>query len=252
MTQLPQTPQPSTSPLDENASAPLTLTVHSLPDATAGARASGEAAGTDPAATRRGRIAMLLVTLVCAAPVIASYFAFYFVRPDTRRNYGELVAQSAIPPSLMVRTQSGTQQAFSSLKDQWLLVSVADAACDAACEKHLYLQRQLRESLGREKARIDWVWLVTDDAPIAAKLLPALQDARVLRVDPGALARWLKPADGNPLAAHLYVVDPMGNWMLRFPADLDPGKAKKDLERLLRASVHWDKAGRSDVKAAMP
>ena len=56
-------------------------------------------------------------------------------------------------------------------------MSVASGACDAACEKTLYLQRQLRESLGRDKDRIDRVWLVSDDAPVREALLPALQQA---------------------------------------------------------------------------
>jgi hypothetical protein len=39
----------------------------------------------------------------------------------------------------------------------------------------------------------------------------------------------------------------MGHWMMRFPARMDAAgaaKAKKDLERLLRASASWDEAGR--------
>ena len=51
---------------------------------------------------------------------------------------------------------------------------------------------------------------------------------------------WL----GQQIEDHLYVVDPLGNWMMRFPADLDPKQAKRDLDRLLRASAFWDKAGR--------
>jgi hypothetical protein len=49
------------------------------------------------------------------------------------------------------------------------------------------------------------------------------------------------------LAEHFFVVDPMGNWMMRFPARMDTagaGRAKRDLERLLRASASWDEPGR--------
>jgi 20S proteasome alpha/beta subunit len=69
----------------------------------------------------------------------------------------------------------------------------------------------------------------------------------VLRLDAAALDAWLAPAEGHQLAEHLYVVDPMGNWMMRFPAAMDSNgaaKAKRDLERLLRASASWDEAGR--------
>jgi hypothetical protein len=111
----------------------------------------------------------------------------------------------------------------------------------------LYLQRQLREALGKDKDRVDWVWLVPDDAPVPAGLLPALKEATVLRVPPAGLSAWLTPVAGHQLAEHLYLVDPMGNWMLRFPADLDissAAKARRDLDRLLRASASWDQPGR--------
>jgi hypothetical protein len=134
-----------------------------------------------------------------------------------------------------------------SLKGQWLLISVAGGACNSACEQHLYLQRQLRESVGREKDRVDWVWLVTDDAIVPNALRPALSGATVLAVSQAALSRWLSADAGHQIDEHLYLVDPLGNWMMRFPAGLDlqsAAKAKRDLDRLLRASVSWDKAGR--------
>lgn len=208
---------------------PLGLTVHSLP-------LPQEAALADEQRTARGRLKMLLVLLVCAAPVIASYFTYYVVRPEGRRNYGELIdPQRPLPPAL------------AHLKGQWLLVSVAGGACDAACEKHLYLQRQLREGLGKDKDRLDWVWLVSDAHPVRAELQPALKTATVVQVDAAVLQRWLAPAAGQRLQDHLYVVDPMGHWMMRFPAGQDVGTAarvKRDLERLMRASASWDLPGR--------
>ena len=218
---------------------PLGLTVHNLPEP--------ERAVVHAQSTRHGRLKMLAVLLVCAAPVIASYFTYYVVRPEGRRNYGELIQPQRPLPDLAATTPEGTQVRLAALKGQWLLVSVAGGACDATCQKHLYLQRQLRESVGKEKDRVDWVWLVSDTAPLPADISPALQKATVLRVDGAAIERWLEPAPGHALPDHLYLVDPMGNWMMRFPAGMDTGgaaKAKRDLERLLRASSSWDEAGR--------
>jgi hypothetical protein len=72
---------------------------------------------------------------------------------------------------------------------------VAGGACDATCEKHLYLQRQLRESLGKDKDRLDWVWLVPDARAVKAELLPAIKQATVLRVDAACSWRsgWRRP-----------------------------------------------------------
>lgn len=204
--------------------------------------------------TVSGRWKMLAVLLVCAAPVVASYFTYYVVRPEGRRNFGELIEPQRPLPDQATVSLSGQGSSLPALKGQWLLISVAGGACDDVCSQHLYLQRQLREGLGKDKDRVDWVWLIPDDAPVPDKLLPALKEATVLRVSSAALSAWLAPAGGHQLAEHLYVVDPMGNWMMRFPANLDiasAAKAKRDLERLMRASAGWDQAGREAGKLAV-
>ena len=227
----------SDSPQDDQ---PLGLTVHTMP--TAADLAS------DPATrTRVGRWKMALVLLICAAPVVASYFTYYVVRPEGRRNYGDLIDPQRPLPDLMGATLDGRSVNLRTLKDQWLLVSVAGGACDAACTNHLYFQRQLREGLGKNKDRMDRVWLVDDAAAVPQALLPALRDATVIRVPRDALLQWLQPQTGQQLEDHLYVVDPMGNWMMRFAPGVDlhtAPKIKKDLEHLMRASEGWDEAGR--------
>ncbi len=227
----------SPPPADVRQDQPLELTVHALP--------SPERA--DGAAAAAGRLRMLLILLVCAAPVIASYFTYYVIRPEGRRNFGDLIEPQRMLPASDGTTLEGRAQPLSSLKGQWLLVSVAGAACDERCQQHLYLQRQLRESLGREKDRVDRVWFINDETPVPVALMPALQGATVLRVPPAVLSAWLEPAAGRQLSDHLFVVDPMGHWMMRMPAGLEvesAGKAKRDLERLLRASNSWDQPGR--------
>lgn len=219
---------------------PLGLTVHSLPT-------PREAVDGSVRRTVAGRWKMLAVLLICAAPVVASYFTYYVVRPEGRRVFGELVQPQRPLPSMTALGLDGQQVDLRTLKGQWLLLSVAGGACNAACEQHLYLQRQLRESLGKEKERVDWVWLVTDDAPISPALQPALKGATVLRLGELQTSQWLAPAVGHLLQEHIYVVDPIGNWMMRFPAQLSPdgaAQAKRDIDRLLRASSAWDEAGR--------
>jgi hypothetical protein len=212
---------------------PLGLTVHSLP-------LPQEAAATDARRTSAGRLKMLIVLAICAAPVIASYFTYYVIHPQSGKSFGELIdPQKPLPASL------------AKLKGQWLLVSVAGGACDAQCERNLYMQRQLRESLGKDKDRVDWVWLIDDAQPVREQLRGGLTQATVLRVDAAQVAQWLAPAPGHSLHDHIYVVDPMGNWMMRFPPagerSLDLGAAKnmkRDIDRLLRASASWDLPGR--------
>ena len=223
----------SSSPVAaERAAEPLQFTVHTPPRAQAA----------------RGRWKMLAILLACAAPVIASYVAYFVIRPEGRTNYATLIEPAReLPASLPLAELDGRPVDPASLRGQWLLLVVGPAACDAACERLLYTQRQLREMTGRERERIDKLWLVTDDAtpgPELAAALAAAPATRVLRVPHGALVQWLAPAAGESLASHLYIVDPMGQWMMRAPVQPDPAKLKGDIDRLLRASSSWDRAGR--------
>jgi hypothetical protein len=220
-------------------SEPLGMTVHSLPqpvDALTKQRASG-------------RFKMLLIMAFCAAPVIASYTLYYGVRPTGGATaYSDLIQPSVPMPAVpAVPVAGGAPEVLRGLAGQWLLVVVDGGACGAACEKRLYLQRQLREMMGRESDRIDKLWLVVDDAPVS----PALQQAlartpgmHMLRLPRATVAAWLKPAPGQALEDHVYIVDPLGEWMMRAPANADPSKLKRDVDRLLRASAGWDKPGR--------
>lgn len=202
----------------------------------------------EPRRTAAGRRRMLLVLLVCAAPVVASYLTYFVIRPQGRTNYGHLILPTrSVPEELALRSLEGTAVRAASLKGQWLLVTVGPASCDAACEGRLFMQRQLREMLGRDRDRLDKVWLITDGQTPNAALLAAARAApalTILQADPQALARWLSPAPGQALQDHLYLVDPMGEWMMRMPANAEPARVKRDLERLLRASASWDQPGR--------
>ena len=217
---------------------PLGLTVHALPVAELPAEARR---------TRSGRIKMLLVLLVCAAPVAASYFTYFVLRPQARSNYGTLILPTRALPPLPLRDLEGREVAAASLKGQWLLVALGPAHCADDCQKRLFMQRQLREMLGRERERVDKVWFVTDDGGLAPALRAALDSdpaLHVLRAPGAALAGWLQADAGRQLDEHLYVVDPLGEWMMRMPADADPARVKRDLDKLLRASAAWDQPGR--------
>ena len=229
------------SPRDE----PLSFAVHSLPDPAQSQTRQMQA--------RSGRWKMLAVLLVCAAPVLASYFTYYVLRPSQQRSYGELIAEQPALPDVQAQTLDGRSVNLGSLKGQWLLISTSTGDCGQRCQDHLYLQRQLRETLGREKDRLDWVWLISDQQPVPEAILPAAEQATTLRVPAAVIGNWLKPEAGHALDEHLYVVDPQGHWMMRFPASMDKataGKAKRDLERLLRASASWDEAGRATADTA--
>ncbi|MEI6802701.1 MAG: hypothetical protein WCK83_06035 [Burkholderiales bacterium] len=217
---------------------PLGLAVHSLPSA-------GEVAASPPSLT--GRWKLLAIVLLCSLPMIAAYLAYFVVRPQGQAGLGDLVEPIRPVGELSAATLDGVAQPLAALKGQWLLVSVGAGDCQADCQQRLFLQRQLRETLGKDKDRVDRVWLVGDNAPISAEVRASVQDATVLRVTPEVLQAWMPAAADKVASDYLFVVDPLGNTMLRFPSHFDgvqARKARRDLDRLLRASLAWDPPGR--------
>ena len=189
----------------------------------------------DPVQRRRQRLKLLAVLAVCAAPVIASYLTYYVIKPDGRTNYGELVEPQRPAAGLSVTRPDGAAAGMDAFRGKWVLLTAAPGACDAACAHRLYVMRQVRLTTGKDRDRIERVLLLTDQASPAAALLAEHEGLQVLRTHPAALQRAL-PESQTLAAPSVYVVDPLGNLMMRFPADADPSRMKKDIAKLLRAS----------------
>ncbi|MEX3843316.1 SCO family protein [Paraburkholderia sp. BR10882] len=192
-------------------------------------------------AKRRGRWTLLIIMLICGAPIAISYFSYYVIKPKGgSTSYGTLIEpQRPIPGALMVTGDDGHEVPLASLKGRWLMISVNGGACDEACATKLYFMRQVRATQGQERERIVPVWLRTDDTSVPAKVKGAYADTRALRADPVAVAAWLPATQTTNDTDHIYLVDPNGNLMMRFPAQADPSKIKQDVTKLLK----WSRIG---------
>jgi hypothetical protein len=154
-------------------------------------------------------------------PVGASWLIWWLdLAPGTTGNYGTL-----LPPRPVALAP------LAALKGKWVLVQFDGGACDARCERKLYFMRQVRRAQGREMQRIERLWLVTDAAQPRAEVLAAIEGTVVAPAPSGVDF----PAE-TAVTDHLYLVDPLGNLMMRFPRDPDPARVIKDLKQLLRAS----------------
>lgn len=188
----------------------------------------------------KGRWWLLVVLTICAAPLIASYIIYYggFAESFGRTNYGTILdPRQHETPDLKATTLDGQPSGIDAYKGKWLMVRTGPGECDAACKKQMFAMRQLRVMQGKEMNRVERVWLVTDAAPLDTMVLREYDGVRVLRVDPQALEKWLPVEQGAQMRDHLYMIDPLGNLMMRFPKDPEPAKVKKDMGKLLKASA---------------
>lgn len=186
-------------------------------------------------AVSRGRLKLILVLLVCAAPVLASYFTYYVIRPEGRINYADLIEPQRPVGDTVIQRPDGAADTLASLRGKWVLVAAAPPACDAACSTALYNIRQVRLTTGRERERVERLWLLTEPGDPDPALLAQHEGLIVRRIAADSLTRF-EPATGGRSVDHIFIIDPMGNLMMRFPAQPDPSRMKKDLIKLLRAS----------------
>lgn len=186
---------------------------------------------------RRGYWALFAVIAVCAAPMIISYFTYYVLKPQGRTNYGTLLDPRAHPiPPLPATTLAGAPASLESFRGKWVMLQVDPAECPASCQKKLHDARQLRLAQGKERDRLERVWLITDQKPIDTMVIREYDGTHMLRTPPDAIASWLPAEPGTAPSDHLYMIDPLGNLMMRFPKDADPNRIKRDLSKLLKAS----------------
>ena len=191
-----------------------------------------------------GRRKILWLVLLFAMPVVAAYVLYFSGwRPVSTGNHGELVVPTRPIQDVALTTLDGKSIHFSQLYGKWMLISFATAECLKPCERNLYKVRQVIETQGREAKRVQSVLIVTDSKAMDW-LYYAMKDYPDTQVIAGptqavtSLARQFALPVGSPLENlnRIYLVDPLGNFLMSYPADADPTGIRKDLARLLRIS----------------
>jgi hypothetical protein len=194
---------------------------------------------TDPGKVRRsGRWKLFAVLLVCAAPMILSYLTYYVIKPEGRTNYGTLIDPRTRPiPAMASTTLDGRPEKLEQYAGKWIMLKVGGGECLEACQKQLFAMRQWRLMQGKNMDRIERVWLVTDAQPLDTMTIRQYDGMHLLRAPNDVVSKWLPAEQGTTPASHIYLIDPLGNLMMRFPADPDVRKVYKDIAKLLKASA---------------
>ncbi len=184
---------------------------------------------------RRGRLKLLALLLLLSSPIAASYYTYYVLRPDGRTNYGALVEQRPVD-ALGGVAVVGEVRTLGELHGRWIMLVVAPSDCDEGCRQRLYHLRQVRLTAGKERDRVERVWLLPDAGTPDPQLLAEHEGLLVIRAPGQAIAANLPATGTTTVSDHIWLIDPLGHLMMRFPRDADPSRIKKDLAKVLRAS----------------
>ncbi len=184
---------------------------------------------------------LLLLGTISLAPFVGSLLLYYFWTPQAFTNYGELI--TAVPlAGVAIPARDGSQLRLDELRGKWVFLSVDSGNCDDYCQSKLYVMRQIRLTQGKDQDRIERLWLVSDGVQPASGIQAEYQGMRtMLTATDDFIARL--PASGSP-RDHIYVIDPFGNLMMRFPRSVEPQRMKKDIDRLMKISGGWVQTGK--------
>jgi len=168
------------------------------------------------------RAKLLLMMALFASPALAAWMTYAWWQPERFTNYGTLLEPRALDlPAL--QDEAGKTQAWSGLRGKWVLLVAAPKDCDARCAHDSYLSRQVRIAQGRDQDRIERVLAAT------------VQEAGWPHPD-GAYRTTLAPLPAPLADGGLFLVDPQGRLMMRFPPQADGERVIRDMKQLLRAS----------------
>lgn len=190
---------------------------------------------------KKTRRMLLLLGAISLAPFAGSLLLYYFWKPQTFTNYGEFVAVTPLA-GVTIPARDGKPFRFDELRGNWLFLMADSGNCDDYCQSKLYVMRQIRLTQGKDQERIERVWLITDGVRPPPSIEVEYQGTRtiVLATD-DFLARL--PASDSP-RDHIYVIDPFGNLMMRFPRNVDPQRMKYDINKLMKISGGWIQTGK--------
>ena len=198
----------------------------------------------------RSKTPLIIILLMSLAPLVAALIVYFIpeLRPEGSAAYGELVQPQRPMPNakdLPLTTLDGKPFDLDSLKGKWIMMAADGAACPESCARKLYIIRNTHASQGKHVERLARVWFITDDAPVPEKVLEAYKGAVMVRVNPVVLQQFLlggAPGSVTPeqarqgLSIPIWVIDPLGNLMLEYPAVADPEMFRKDIRKLIKSS----------------
>jgi hypothetical protein len=198
---------------------------------------------------RRQRRLLIGLALLFFAPLGLAFYLYYghsTWHPGGRVNTGELIEPVRPLPAvaLPLLGSGGTDPNF--LKGKWTFLYVALGPCAADCRTRLYDTRQVRLALDRDMGRVQRVFIADADCCDAQFLHEQHPDLIMIRRSAAAapLLALLPGIDGvtagnrsnAPSAPHVYLIDPLGNLMMSYAADIKAKGMLEDMKRLLRLS----------------
>jgi cytochrome oxidase Cu insertion factor (SCO1/SenC/PrrC family) len=179
------------------------------------------------------RFKLLGIGVLALLPVVGSYVLYWFWAPEDHTNYGTLIEARPLPQTPLTLI-GGKPFDAEQLRGRWVLVVIDSGSCGPDCEKKLWMIRQVRQAQGEELRRVERLWLIDDSQTPDARLQHDYAGTWIVDAVTQPILQAFHPHEAH--RNHIYLVDPLGNIMMRFPRNPDPKGMIGDLRRLLKYS----------------
>lgn len=158
---------------------------------------------------------------------------YFFEYKPNSTHYGDLLPVTKVSGK-GTNLVDNTIMRMKDLHGKWVLVTVDSGHCDEHCKEKLYFMRQVRTVQGKEKHRIERLWLINDNITPDAELVKEYEGTFFVNAKDTEILGFIENTEAQ--TKHIYLIDPIGNLMLRFPEKVDGTKMGRDLKRLLHVS----------------
>ena len=186
---------------------------------------------------RRGRRMFLVIAALFLLPVAIAFALYYgnVWRPSGSSSKGALITPARPLVTAGLRLPDGTAAGADVLLGKWSIVYVGDGTCSENCRASLVYARQSRLSLNNEMSRVQIVMLASEHCcePAIEQHVPGI---RMFDASSEEAAALLAQFPDEQRSRSLFIVDPLGNLMMRHEAAGTSKDLLADLKKLLKLS----------------
>ena len=189
-----------------------------------------------PEAKQRKPYALWVLIIIFFVPMIVAYAYFFLGDQFSTGNHGELITPVVQVEQLQLKDQAGQVKQFDETK--WLMLYIAEKNCDVICSKILYNMRQINIALGKNAHRFEYMAVHLEAMGPEFSQLISNEHPNALHAYgvKDVISRELYSTQPGTNSNAIYIMDPLGNIMMRFNPDVSPKMILKDLNRLLKIS----------------